>query len=79
MKSLSLLAGRTVIPSSFQTRKIVGAVIQHITYNEFLPRILGVDTLNKYKLVLKKTGFDDPYDANINPAIANVFSTAALR
>ena len=50
-------------------RKIVGAFVQHITYNEFLPLLLGDNALKEYK------GFDN----TVNPAIANEFSTAAFR
>ncbi len=50
-------------------RKVVGAQIQLITYNEFLPILIGEDALPEY----------GGYDANVNPAIANEFSTAAFR
>lgn len=51
----------------FQTaRKIVGALIQHITYNEYVPTLAK---LKKYK----------GYDRFTNPSIANAFSTAAFR
>lgn len=51
-------------------RKIVGAQMQNITYNEFLPALLG-------ELAPKASDYD--YDATINPAIANEFSTAMYR
>jgi Ca2+-binding RTX toxin-like protein len=52
-----------------EARRIVEAEIQAITYNEFLPKLLGHDALDEY----------DGYDATISPQIANVFSTAAYR
>lgn len=52
-----------------QARAIVGAEIQAITYNEFLPALMGAGALDAY------TG----YDQAIDPSIANEFSTAAYR
>lgn len=50
-------------------RAIVGAEIQAITYNEFLPLLLGPDALPPY------TG----YKADVHPGIANEFATATYR
>ena len=52
-----------------RARAIVAAELQIITYNEFLPLLLGEDALGAY------TG----YDNTINASIANEFSTAAYR
>ena len=53
-----------------ETRRIVGAVLQKITYKDFLPIILGSDdTLPKYK----------GYKPNVDPSISNAFATAAFR
>ena len=52
-----------------RARAWVGALIQVITYNEFLPILLGPNTLRPY------TG----YDSLVNPGIYNEFSTAAYR
>jgi len=52
-----------------RTRRIVGALIQKITYDEFLPVLLGPGALAPY------TG----YDPGVDPRIANLFSTAAYR
>ena len=52
-----------------QAREIVRAELQAITYNEFLPALLGHDAVDQY----------DGYDSTVNPNIANVFSTAAYR
>ena len=52
-----------------QTRRIVVAELQAITYNEFLPALLGQGALSTYR----------GYKQQVNPGIANEFSTAAFR
>ncbi|MBX9627637.1 MAG: carboxypeptidase regulatory-like domain-containing protein [Gemmataceae bacterium] len=52
-----------------RARRIVGAELQAITYNEWLPALLGANALRPYA----------GYDPTVNPGIANEFSTAALR
>lgn len=52
-----------------QARRIVAAELQAITYNEFLPALLGDGALRAYR----------GYDPRVNPGIANEFSTAAFR
>jgi len=50
-------------------RKVVGAQVQKITYDEFLPSILGEDAVSEYQ----------GYKPDVDPRISNVFSTAAYR
>ena len=50
-------------------RSIVIAELQKITYDEFLPAILGTNALPAYQ----------GYQADVNPNIATEFSTAAFR
>ena len=52
-----------------QARKIVGAEIQVITYRDFLPILLGPNAIPAYR----------GYDPQVDPTIANEFSTAAYR
>jgi len=52
-----------------QARSIVIAEIQAITFNEWLPTVLGSGAVDRY----------EGYDASVNPGIANEFSTAAFR
>ncbi|CAL1300733.1 unnamed protein product [Larinioides sclopetarius] len=58
-------------------RKIVGAVMQHITYKEYLPRILGEELADILQLSVPTKNYR--YDPNLNPTIYNVFATAAFR
>lgn len=51
-----------------EARRIVGAEMQAITYNEFLPALLG-HRLPPYR----------GYDPRVNPGISNAFATAAYR
>src|SRR5205823_3555406 len=52
-----------------EARLIVIAEIQHITYDEFLPALLGGDAVGPY------TG----YDVNVNASVGTVFAAAAFR
>ncbi|KAL3073258.1 hypothetical protein niasHS_000010 [Heterodera schachtii] len=56
-----------------EARKIVGAMLQHITYTEWLPLVLGKDGYNF--LIGTYTG----YRPDINPSVSNAFATAAFR
>ncbi|XP_040572178.1 salivary peroxidase/catechol oxidase [Lepeophtheirus salmonis] len=63
-----------------EARKIVGAQLQHITYNEWLPLILGDKFVNEEDLrPLENYEYSESYDPSVNPSITNVFSTAAFR
>jgi peroxidase len=45
-----------------EARQIVAAINQHITYNEFLPMVLGKDVMLKNDLILLKEGYYKGYD-----------------
>ena len=50
-------------------RKIVGGIIQHITYNEYLPILLGPNALPEYQ----------GYDPTVNASVTNEFAAFAFR
>lgn len=50
-------------------RKLVGAIMQAITYKEFIPALLGENALTPYR------GYRD----DVNPSISNIFSAACYR
>jgi len=62
-----------------EARRIVIAEIQHITYNEWLPLVLGSKYLKKRGLHLKKSGFSNDFTENVNPSVTNSFATAGMR
>lgn len=62
-----------------ETRRIVIALFQHITYREFLPIVLGQEVMDLFELNLERKGYYSGFDKRVNPAIANSFGTAAFR
>ncbi len=52
-----------------ESRRVVGALMQVITYNEFLPALLGPNALDPYR----------GYIWSVTPVICNEFSTAIYR
>uniref|UniRef100_A0A0K8SGF7 Peroxidasin n=3 Tax=Lygus hesperus TaxID=30085 RepID=A0A0K8SGF7_LYGHE len=61
-----------------EARRILIAQIQIITYKEFLPLILGQDTMEAYSLLPREDGYFEGYDINIDPTVANSVASAAL-
>jgi peroxidase len=40
-----------------ESRKIVGAMFQHIVYNEYLPKLIGRRFMEKYDLTPLRNGY----------------------
>lgn len=63
-----------------EARRIVGAQLQHVTYNEFLPIVVGQVEMKKRNLLPLAEGFRFKNDSeNVDPSIANHFAAAAFR
>lgn len=63
-----------------ESRRILGAQMQHITYNEFLSVIIGKEASEKLGILSTPDGVtEDTYDENLNPTLANEFAAAAFR
>ena len=54
-------------------------IFQHITYNEWLPVVIGTDFMSELDILPLSHGHSNKYSAKINPTILNSFATAAFR
>ncbi|CAI5442804.1 unnamed protein product [Caenorhabditis angaria] len=55
-----------------ESRKLMGAMIQKITFTEYLPKVLGV-------VFDERIGAYPGYDKDIDPSVANEFTSCAFR
>jgi peroxidase len=62
-----------------ETRLIIIAMHQAITYKEYLPLLLGPKYMDRYDLNLVPAGYFYGYDASIDSSVSNEFTTAAFR
>jgi len=62
-----------------EARKIVIAENQHVTYNEWLPLVLGSDYMAELDILPVTYGYNTKYDSSVNPSILNSFAAAAFR
>ena len=52
-----------------EVRRVVIAIMQHITYYEYLPTLLSPNTMKKYNLNF--IGYYTRYNSTIDPRISN--------
>ncbi|VDM26750.1 unnamed protein product, partial [Toxocara canis] len=57
-----------------ESRRIVAAQLQHITYNEFLPIVVGRENWMKYGLQSEPFGFGDSYSLDVDASIINSYA-----
>lgn len=62
-----------------ESRRIIGAMVQHITYREFLPLVLGKEVCKLFDLMVRQSDYYENYDSRVNPTVANSFGAAAFR
>ncbi|XP_076438135.1 peroxidasin homolog pxn-1-like [Babylonia areolata] len=66
-----------------EARRVIGAIMQHVTYHDWLPVILGPDVMRAYSLNVLSPGNSGPsvwrYNSKLDPTILNAFATAAFR
>ena len=55
-----------------ETRHIVAAMVQHVTYNEFLPMVLGKDMMLRYGLLLNRDVTDHTQHTQSNLTSPNL-------
>lgn len=58
-----------------EARKMLIGVLQHITYNELLPLVLGRTLHQKYDLKSQRDGFSYKYNQNLYPSASNEFAS----
>ncbi|XP_049535672.1 chorion peroxidase [Anopheles darlingi] len=62
-----------------EARRILAAQMQHITYSEFVPVIVGNETARRMGLLPDPESGRDTYNSSVDASIANVFAGAAFR
>ncbi|KAK3908609.1 Chorion peroxidase [Frankliniella fusca] len=62
-----------------ESRRIVAAQMQHVTYKEFLPVILGPHVMAQLDLNPKEAGYDSSYDPDVDPTVCNSFAASSFR
>ncbi|ODN03143.1 Chorion peroxidase [Orchesella cincta] len=78
-REFAAITGSTNDELIFQeTKRVVCAMMQNIVYSEYLPIVLGPQTMAEYNLNLPSQGYSS-YSANVDATIINSFATAAYR
>lgn len=62
-----------------ETRHIIAAIVQQITYNEFLPMVLGKEVMERYSLLGERQGMLNKYNPKLEATLPTSFFAAAFR
>lgn len=62
-----------------EARRVVVAEFQLIAYREWLPLIVGSDTMKRFSLNVRSAGYSQDYDPSMNPSVTSEFTTSAFR
>uniref|UniRef100_A0A7G3ADF7 Putative chorion peroxidase n=1 Tax=Lutzomyia longipalpis TaxID=7200 RepID=A0A7G3ADF7_LUTLO len=62
-----------------EAKRIVVAELQFVAYSEFLPLIIGTETMARFGLNVRTDGYSDDYSTDVNAAVTSEFITAAFR
>ncbi|KAE8751762.1 hypothetical protein FOCC_FOCC001611 [Frankliniella occidentalis] len=62
-----------------EVRHILAAVTQHVSFNEFLPLLLGRRAVKRFGLALLDKGASEAYNGSLDASIPDAFATAAFR
>lgn len=62
-----------------EARHILIAEVQHVTFNEWLPMVIGPDAVKKYGLSPLQHGYYDGYSSKVNGGIRQAFQASAFR
>ncbi|XP_039452178.1 myeloperoxidase-like [Culex pipiens pallens] len=62
-----------------EARRILAAQMQHITYSEFVPVIIGANNSDQMGISPTPDSDRDTYNASVDASIANIFAAAAFR
>ena len=60
-------------------RTIIAALLQHITYSEYLPHAVGPMHMEKYGLWSTPLDHNTVYDPSVDATVKNAFGVAAFR